>query len=142
MKFLFNILLFNVVNISNTQSLYVMNIPQAKIRVENYFKVIIYENIFVKTNNTIWKVTKNADLAMSYYLKLKLVSNIVYSCFFLSLCGNFGVTIREVKTSHLIFNIKYGNHDLILGQYFIILVEFSPKYKFNHVFSNISHLHT
>ncbi len=85
---------------------------------------------------------ENADLAVRRGLKLKLVSHIGHSHFFLDLYEDVEVAMGELKTKHPIFVVEAGDHDLVLGQSFWNFVKLSQKYKPGGIFSTITYPHT
>lgn len=79
----------------------------------------------VEINIIIGKVIENVGLAMWQGPKLELVSHTNYSYTFLGLYKNVKVVLERLKMRHPIFVIKYGNHNLVLGNFFLNLVKFS-----------------
>lgn len=118
-QFWVNTLEFSFIDIQNSNLQYSIGFPKAKIRLENSFKIIAFLDTSAEINIITRKIIEGAGLAIQYGLKLELVSHINYNYFFPSSYKDVEVVIRGFKTKHLIFIIKYRDHDLVLGQLFL-----------------------
>ena len=85
---------------------------------------------------------EKVNLAMRKKLKLELVSYTGHSRPFLRLCEDIKVAIEGQKIMHLLFVVKVGDHELILGQLFLNFVKFSQEFKSDGIFGTITYLYT
>lgn len=93
-------------------------VPKATIWLEDSFKIIVVLDISVEINIMTREIMEDIGLAMRCGPKLKLISHTGHSCYFLGLCKDIEVVIRELKTCYLIYIIEHGDHDLVFGQPF------------------------
>lgn len=118
-----------------------MRSPKAKIYLEDSSKVTALLNTGAKINIMTRELMEDANLAIRQGSKLELISHIGYSCFFLGLSKDVKIAIRRLETKHLIFVVEVGDHDLVLGQFFLNFVKFSQEYKLDEIFNTITHPH-
>lgn len=95
----------------------------------------------VEINIMTRKLIEIVNLDIRQRLKLELVSNTDYSGFFFGFCEDIEIVLEEFKTRHLIFVIEAGDHDLVLGQFFLNSVKFSQKYKLDRIYDTIIYLY-
>ena len=69
----------------------------------------------VEINLMTRKLIEDANLDIKQTPKLELVSNTNYSGLFFSFCEDMEIVLEELKTKHLIYVIKAGDYDLVLG---------------------------
>lgn len=87
------------------------------------------------------KLIENANLDIKQRPKLELVSNTDYSGFFFSFCEDIEIVLEKLETKHLIFVIEAGDHDLVLGQFFLNSIKFSQEYKLDRIYNTIIYLY-
>lgn len=114
---------------------------KTKICLENSSKVTTLLDSSIEINVITRKLIEDINLAMREDPKLELVFYNNYSHFFLSFYEDVEIVIKRFKIRYPIFVIEASNHDIVLSQYFLNFVKFSPKYKLDRIFSIITHLY-
>lgn len=76
-------------------------------------------------------------LAIRQRPKLELILHTSHSHLFLRLYKDVEIAISNLKTRHLIFVMKYKDHNRVLGQLFLNIVKFSQDFKLDRVFDTI-----
>lgn len=109
----------NFNNINNfvylNYSQYFMGSAKIKIRFRNNLKTMVFLDTRAKINVMTRKVMKNIGLVMRKGFKLDLMSNTGHKRIFLRLYEDVKVIMGKLKLEYLIFVIKHGNHNMVLG---------------------------
>lgn len=127
---------------TNPYSWYWIKLPKIKICLEDSFKIITLLNTDIEINVIIGKLMENANLAIKWGSKLKLVFYISQNCSFLSFCKYIEIAIKGSRIKNPIFIIETDNYNLVLSQPFLNSTKFIKKYKPDKIFVTIIYLYT
>lgn len=98
---------------------------KTRIRLKNSINVTAVLDTDVEINVITREIMKDISLAIWQSLKLELVFHTGHNHLFLGFYEDVEVVIRGLKTRHPIFVVEYGDHDLVLDQFFLNLVKLS-----------------
>lgn len=104
---------------------YLIRSFKAKVYLKNSSKITVFLVTNVEINVISKKLIKEANLAIRQGSKIEFVFYTSDSRLFSSLCKDIEIAIKRLKTRHLIFLIKAGNHDFVLSQPFLNSIKFS-----------------
>lgn len=118
-----------------------MGFPNTRVRLEDGPKVFALLDTGAEINVMTKEVMEDAGVAMRRGPRLELVSHTGHSRPFLGLCEDVKLAVGGLITRHPICVIEHGDHDYVLGQFFLKAVKSSDDYKPDRVFS-ITHPQT
>lgn len=118
-----------------------MGLPNTKVRLEDGPKVFALLDTGAEINVMTNEVMEDAGVAMRRGPRLELVSHTGHSRPFLGLCEDVELAVDGLITRHPICVIEHGDHDFVLGQFFLKAVKSSDDYKPDGGFS-ITHPQT
>lgn len=104
---------------------YLIRSLKAKVYLKNSSKVTVLLINNVEINVISKRLIEETNLAIRQSSKIEFVFYTGDSRFFSGLCKNVEIAIKGLKTRHLIFLIKAGNHDFVLSQPFLNSIKFS-----------------